>query len=356
MKLMRGLLLMVGLLVAIAAFGFWMRPLKYFDEFTYLEEAFAGIQNHQTAVDGYRMHYETAGPATGRPVVLIHGLGGRAEDWRALEPYLVRAGYRVYMPDLIGYGRSAQPRNFSYSVRDEAAAVVDFLNNMGLQRVDLGGWSMGGWVVQLVAARHPERVKRLMLFDSAGLFVHPTWNLNLFTPTTPAQLDRLNALLMPDPPRIPGFVTTDILRVSKESGWVVQRAMAQMLTGRDVTDNLLPQLKMPVLLIWGADDHIIPLAQGETMHRLVSQSQLDVIPGCGHLAPLQCTLSVGPQVLKFIEDTPAYHGTTPASTLPETAIASTPGVSETASIPSPKISSRRSLAAGVLPKPASMEK
>lgn len=356
MKLMRGLLLMVFLLVAIAAIGFWMRPLKYFDEFTYLEEAFTGVQNHETTVDGYRMHYETAGPATGQPVVLIHGLGGRAEDWRALAPYLVREGYRVYMPDLIGYGRSAQPRNFSYSVRDEAALVVDFLNNMDLARVDLGGWSMGGWVVQLIAAAHPERVKRLILFDSAGLFVRPTWNLNLFTPTTPAQLGRLNALLMPDPPRIPEFVTTDILRVSNESGWVVERAMTQMLTGRDVTDNLLPQLKMPVLLVWGSDDHIIPLVQGETMHRLVSQSHLDVVPGCGHLAPLQCTRSVGPTVIKFIEDTPAFHGTTAAATLPETATVSAPGVSEPASDASQKAPRRHSLVAGVLPQPASMAK
>ncbi len=356
MKLMRGFLWVVGLLVAIALIGFWMRPLGYFDEFTYLEEAFAGIQNHQTTVDGYRMHYEVAGPATGRPVVLIHGLGGRAEDWRALEPYLVRAGYRVYMPDLIGYGRSAQPRNFSYSVRDEAALVVDFLNNMGLARVDLGGWSMGGWVAQLIAATHPEQVKRLMLFDSAGLFVHPTWNLSLFTPATPAQLDRLNALLMPDPPRIPGFVTTDILRVSKESGWVVERAMAQMLTGRDVTDTLLPQLKMPVLLVWGSDDQIIPLPQGEEMHRLVPQSQLDVVSGCGHLAPLQCTRSVGPMVIKFIEDTPAYHGAAPALTLPEAATASASGVSEPASDASRKTPSRHSFVAGVLPKPTSMEK
>ncbi len=356
MKLMRGLLSVVGLLVAIAAIGFWMRPLRCFDELTYLEEAFAGIQNHDARVDGYRMHYETAGPATGQPVVLIHGLGGRAEDWRALAPYFVKAGYRVYMPDLIGYGRSAQPKNFSYSVRDEAAMVVDFLTDMGLQRVDLAGWSMGGWVAQLIAATHPERVKRLMLFDSAGLFVHPAWDLTLFTPSTPAQLERLNELLMPDPPRIPGFITADILRVTKESGWVINRAMAQMLTARDVTDNLLPQLKMPVLLVWGSDDQIIPVEQGERMHRLVPQSKLDVIPRCGHLAPLQCTRTMGPEVLKFIEDTPAFRGTAPAVTLPETATA--PGVSG----PAPDFSMKmphpngQSLLAGVLRKPASVTK
>ena len=165
-------------------------------------------------VEGHQMHYEAEGPANGPVVVLVHGLGGRAEDWRNLAPYLAKAGFRVYMPDLFGYGRSDKPADFSYSVRDEAGAVVGFMDALGLKQVDLGGWSMGGWIVQIVAATHPERVRRLMLFDSAGIYEKPDWNTNLFMPKTPAELDQLEALLMPNPPRIPGFVARDILRIS----------------------------------------------------------------------------------------------------------------------------------------------
>jgi pimeloyl-ACP methyl ester carboxylesterase len=74
-----------------------------------------------------------------------------------------------------------------------------------------------------------------------------------------------------------------------------------MLTGQDTTDNLLPKLKMPVLIVWGAVDRVTPLSQGETMHRLVPQSELDVIPGCGHLAPGQCTGQIGPKVVEFLK-------------------------------------------------------
>jgi pimeloyl-ACP methyl ester carboxylesterase len=304
MRLLRGFLWSTGAIALLIGIAFWMRPLDFFDDFTYLQEALTGVQNHWAWVDGYRMHYETEGPANGAPIVLIHGLGGRAEDWRTLAPYFARAGYHVYMPDLIGYGRSDQPINFSYSVHDEAALVIGFLNTVGLKRVDLGGWSMGGWVVQVAAYDHPERIKHLMLYDSAGLYEMPSWDTRLFTPTTAAQLSQLNALLMPHPPRIPSFVAADILRVSKESGWVVQRAMAQMLSGADVTDNMLPQLKMPLLIAWGAEDRIIPLHQGEKIHKLVPQSELDVFAGCGHLAPLQCTDAMGPKVVRFLEETP----------------------------------------------------
>ena len=313
MRVLKGIFWAVGTVLVLAAVAFWMRPLDFFDDFTYLAGALHGVQNRWTWVDGQRMHYEVEGPPNGPPVVLVHGLGGRAEDWRALAPYLAKAGFRVYMPDLIGYGRSAQPANFSYSIRDEAALVAGFLDVAGLKRVDLGGWSMGGWIVQMVAYQHPDRIKRLMLFDSAGLYEMPKWNTGLFTPANVSQLNQLDALLMPQPPHIPGFVATDILRVTKETGWVVRRAMAQMLTGRDVTDTLLPQLKMPVLIEWGAQDRIITPDQAEKIHKLVQNSELQMYAGCGHLAPLQCAKSMGPNVVRFLQQTPAGPAAAPPS-------------------------------------------
>jgi len=111
----------------------------------------------------------------------------------------------------------------------------------------------------------------------------------------------LEALLMPNPPKVPDFVAQDILRRSRKNAWVVHRALDAMLTGQDATDNLLPKLRMPVLIVWGAEDRIIPLSQGETMHRLVPQSELEVFPGCGHLAPGQCTARIGPRVVEFVK-------------------------------------------------------
>jgi len=63
---------------------------------------------------------------------------------------------------------------------------------------------------------------------------------------------------------------------------------------------LLPGLRMPVLLVWGAEDRIMPLEQGEKMHALVPLSKLEVFFGCGHLAPMQCAERVGPKVVEFV--------------------------------------------------------
>jgi len=301
MKYMRWLLgVVVGLLVA-AGIGFWARPVSYYNEAVYLREYVSEVENRSVQVAGHRVHYLAQGPDGGPVVVLVHGLGGHSEEWLNLSAYLVKAGYRVYLPDLPGYGRSEKPADFSYSVRDEAEAVVGFLDVLGLKQVDLGGWSMGGGIVQHVAFRHPERVRRLMLFDSIGIDRMPTFDVRLFTPTTPEELAQLDALLMPNPPKVPGFVAQDLLRHSKKNAWVIHRALDSMRTGQDATDNMLPQLKMPVLIVWGDADRIIPLDQGQTMHRLVPQSVLVVIPGCGHLAPVQCSAQIGPKMVEFVK-------------------------------------------------------
>ncbi len=291
----------VGAVVLAVAIGFWQRPVSYFNQLMYIQMALAGAHSHSVVVAGHRIHYYVQGPEGGNVVVLVHGLGGHAEDWRNLAPYLVHAGYRVYTPDLPGYGRSEKPADFSYSIPDEANAVVGFMDTLGLRQVDLGGWSMGGWIVQRIAYEHPERLRRLILFDSAGIYETPTWNTALFTPTSAGELDQLDALLMPHPPAVPGFIARDVLRRSRQNAWVIQRALATMLTGRDATDSLLPQLKMPVLIVWGSLDLITPLSQGETMHKLISKSTLDVIQGCGHLAPVQCADRIGPRLVESLK-------------------------------------------------------
>ena len=300
MRLTRTIWIVAALLLA-AGIGLLARPVSYFDGTLYLRDALAGVRSRTVSVHGYPIHYLVEGSDSAPAVVLVHGLGGRAEDWRDLAPYLVKAGFRVLMPDLLGYGRSPRPADFSYSVRDEAGIVIGFLDALRLTQVDLGGWSMGGWIVQIVASEAPQRVNRLILFDAAGLYAPPVWDTRLFTPVTAQQLAQLEALLTPHPKAIPGFVSRDILRISREHAWVMRRAMTSMLAGADVTDRLLPQLKMPVLIAWGAEDRIMPAGQAEKMHRLIPQSQLDLVGGCGHLAPLECAEVIGPRVVAFVK-------------------------------------------------------
>ena len=91
----------------------------------------------------FRVHYLVGG--RGQPLVLVHGLDGRAENWARLMPALMCHGHRVYAIDLLGFGRSDRP-DVDYSIALQAEVLNQFFDSQGLARADLGGWSMGGWV------------------------------------------------------------------------------------------------------------------------------------------------------------------------------------------------------------------
>jgi pimeloyl-ACP methyl ester carboxylesterase len=74
-----------------------------------------------------------------------------------------------------------------------------------------------------------------------------------------------------------------------------------MLTAQDVTDAELPGLRMPVLLLWGGQDQITPLKEARAMHALIPDSRLEIVPGCGHLAPDQCAKDFGPRMVHFLD-------------------------------------------------------
>ncbi len=295
----------LSLLVGVVLFAL-VRPLSMLLTVIEARLFFDGIYSHYTEIPfagapRVRVHYYAGG--SGSPVVLVHGLGSRAEDWANLMPQLVRDRHRVYALDLPGYGRSDWPRNADYSIAEESAAVEAFLDIQHLARTDLGGWSMGGWIAMRVALDQPQRIRRLMVFDSAGTTFSLTWDTALFEPDTPAKLRALDDLLMPGPaPSVPSFVERDVFRFVGRHGWVVRRNMDSMLARKDLLDGKLAALRMPMLIVWGKQDHLIPMSVGEQMHRAVPQSEFEVFDGCGHLAPGQCAGQIGPVVNGFLDE------------------------------------------------------
>jgi len=280
------------LLVVVIACGalFYLQPLWVADQVIRWRLQEHGVKSHYVEVGGYRVHYLEAlprGGGGGTPLVLIHGLGSRAEDWGPMIPGLAAAGFHVYAPDLLGYGRSPRP-NVDYSIGLQEGLVVRFMQTMRLSTADVGGWSMGGWVAAKLALDHPELVQRLVIYDSAGIYFPATFDASLFIPADEGELFRLTEMLDPNPKHLPPFVARAAIRKLQRNGWIIRRAVGSMTNGRDLLDFRLAGLDRPTLIVWGSKDVLIPLSVGETMHRLIPHSSIDVIQGCGHLAPGQC--------------------------------------------------------------------
>jgi pimeloyl-ACP methyl ester carboxylesterase len=186
----------------------------------------------------------------------------------------------------------------------QSAVLDQFFDRERLARADLGGWSMGGWVTLTFVLAHPERVRRLILFDSAGMDFKPALDPSLFHPTTVAQAQQLLAWLTPQAWRIPRFIARDMVRRARPRAWVVDRAVKSMESGAGLLDGKLGAVRTPVLIVWGKQDILIPLFCAEEMHQQLAESSLDVFDGCGHLAPVECRTRILPEMLDFLDAEP----------------------------------------------------
>lgn len=311
----------IGLLIfaLVAGSAFYWNPLWFSDQQIRYHLWRSGIRSEYVNAGGLRIHYFEALPpdgAPGRPLLLVHGLGSRGEDWSPMMPALAAAGFHVYAPDLLGYGRSDKPSG-PYTIAAEEQAVWQFVAATDLGRADasgqhkpfeLAGWSMGGWIAAKFTLDHPDYIDRLVLYDSAGIAYQPSFARDAFVPTDAAGLERLMVLLMPAHHKLPDYVVRATLRKFARDGGIIQQSMDSMVSGSDLLDARLAGIQQPTLIVWGMEDRLIPPSVGETMHRAIPHSVFEGVQGCGHLAPSQCARPVLAGTIQFLQAQPAMQG------------------------------------------------
>ena len=198
---------------------------------------------------GVRLAYRTWGPAQAPPLVLLHALGEASPDWAPLAEALA-SSWRVYAPDLRGHGESdwAGP----YTIEQLTADLAAYVDALGLDRVALGGHSLGGAPAYLYAARHPGRVARLVLEEPA-----PPW------PREPRVLTRPGGPLPFD---------WDVTALSNEF------TEPRVSSWRDS----LRQIQAPALIVAGGPASHIEQSRLAGMAALIPGCELVTIPA-GHL-------------------------------------------------------------------------
>lgn len=235
----------------------------------------------------------------GNPVIFIHGFGGASYSWRFIYKTYTES-YKVILIDLKGFGFSDKPRENKYSISDQADIIESFIINKNLSNIILVGHSMGGAVAlftYLNMNKDINRLKGLILIDSAGYDQRLPNFINLL------RIPIVNSLSLSFTPS--EFAVKSVLRLSfydknKITDEMIESyAFFQSLPGAhyaliktaeqiipEDVDNVIKkfmQIKVPVLLIWGQNDDIIPLQYGHKMNSDIPHSRLKVISECGHI-------------------------------------------------------------------------
>lgn len=256
----------------------------------------------EAVVFGQKIKYVEAG--SGPVVVLLHGLGGNSTNWAFNTPALAQK-FRVIVPDQVGFGQSDKPF-INYRIGTYVDFLDKFLAELKVERATLVGNSMGGWVAALYTLKYPTKVERLVLVDAAGFAPPKEFDLNALAGLNPSTRDEMKRLanLVFFNPMFKSDAAVDVLlaqRLSAGDGYTIQRLVESIYRGDDMLDGKLSAIKQPVLIVWGREDGLTPLArEGERFKRELPSAQMLVFDSCGHVPQVEKAAEFNAAVLKFL--------------------------------------------------------
>ena len=277
-------------------------------------------QGYEIEIHGHRVCFRLSG--SGPLIVLVHGITGRSEQW---VPVMDALGdrYTLLAPDLLGHGESAKPRG-DYSLGAYASGIRDLLIALNAEPATIVGHSLGGGIAMQLAYQFPERCNRLVLMSSGGIArdVHPL----------------LRAASLPGSEIVLPLITNErVLRlgqaVGRALGVIGLQAGSDIAEGargyaslgdRDAREAFLHTVRavidpmgqrisgldrlylaeaLPSLIVWGANDPIIPPHHGEIAHDAMPESRLELIEGAGHFPQVTHAAKVARLLSDFMEST-----------------------------------------------------
>jgi pimeloyl-ACP methyl ester carboxylesterase len=281
----------------------YLRPVSVFETWGALTRRVAGVKTGRVQAGPYGLQYLEVG--SGPPLVLVHGLGSSAaNDWGSLLAPL-GTHFHVYAPDLPGFGGSDRPAEADYSIAMQVAAVRSFMEAVGVPRARVAGISMGGWIVSRLAGEHPEMVERLVVVAAAGLRPDgPPIPVEVLFPRDEEGIRRLVAAVRYKAPMPPSFVARDILARRLREEWIIKRTLESVRERQEWLNGHLGRADMPVLVVWGQQDALIPVGYARPLQAEFPHARLEVLDGCGHVPMADCPAEFQAAVLPFLSATP----------------------------------------------------
>jgi 2-hydroxy-6-oxonona-2,4-dienedioate hydrolase len=264
------------------------------------------VSEKDVRVFGFKLHYREAGQ--GKPIVLLHGLGGDGSRW---EPNIapLAADFRVIALDQIGFGQSDKPlANYHNGMLSEF--LVEFLRTLGIQKASLVGNSMGGYVAAYTAVHYPGIVDRLVLVDGGGY--KRTGDEPRRDPhvrqiqngATREETRELFLLMLHDKSLVTDQMVDDNFVMRLRSSFTISKWLDASESGLGgITAEEMRTIKAPTLILWGKYDELAgpPERTAERLQSDIDGSRLVVIDNAGHLPQLEQPEQFNKLVREFLK-------------------------------------------------------
>lgn len=233
--------------------------------------------DHYLELDGCRTHYRRGGK--GAPLVFLHGGGGMP----VVLPFMEKLAQRfdVIVPDHPGYGQSDEPA-WLENIHDVAYFYLDFLAHLKLEHAVLVGHSMGGWMAMEIAVRNTSRIASLVLLSAAGIAAPGAEPADIFL-LSPEDTIRH---LFHDPRLAEERLAIPLTPEAIDLGLKNRHTTARLAWEPRLHDPFLPKwlhrIDVPVAIVWGKEDRLLPVGIAHELKRLLPQAELKIYERCGH--------------------------------------------------------------------------
>lgn len=275
------------------------------------------VAERYSQIDGVRIRYLTAG--NGPAVILLHGVGDSALDWRWIMPRLADR-FRLIAPDLPGYSIGAGD-GIEHTPAHYGRLLLLFMADLGIASATVAGNSLGGLVAIRMARQEPERVSALVLIDSAGLgklinplmigALTPAGDLVMAAATTWTggwlRAGLRSLVLFANPWRAPWEWHREQYRLAGISSYrtavlAVMRRTTDLVGQSEIVTDQLPAIGVPTLVVWGSHDRMVPIGHGRMAVDLLPDGRLVIFPDCGHVPHIENPARFAEVLGNFLEN------------------------------------------------------
>lgn len=237
----------------------------------------------QVKIKDWDINYEVEG--TGEPVVLLHGWLTNLETMRPLTTNLVKT-HKVYLVDVVGFGKSSLPKE-PMSSQDYAEFLKAFLDKLKIKNPVLIGHSNGGRIIINAVGKNMVKAKKIVLIDSAG--IKPKRSMNYYIKLSVFKTGKLFLNLLPNTEKVKEFkerLRNNVGSSDYKASPVVLKDTLKIIVNEDVK-KILPNIKVPTLLIWGSLDTATPISDAKIMEKLIPDAGLVEYPYGSHFSYLE---------------------------------------------------------------------
>lgn len=296
--------------LALAGIAAWVHagpPLEVSAAYLGVERRLADLESRTVNIPGFRIAYLEGG--TGEPLLLIHGMGANKDEWNRVA-YHLTSQHRVIAVDLPGFGDSDKPADGRYYTPDQVRYLEDIVEALGLEKVHLGGSSMGGRIAAAYAAQHSDKVESLWLLAPSGVIsAQPSEVIKRLqrgeqlplVVSNREELDESLKLTTEQPPYYPDPVKDAFAKSAAENYRLHSRIMAELNqeAASQPLERIAAGLSVPTRIVWGEQDKLFHYSSAEVLRNLIDDSSVFLLPDTGHLPMMEAPADVAEDYRQF---------------------------------------------------------